>query len=93
MRSKVRVGFPIDEPMRSEHGERVVRPEPNVLDTYDPEDDVDRGPHVDRVGIISVDDFEPDGTDDPPPRLLHDHGGQLLFARTSYFARFRWHGP
>lgn len=68
MSTKIRVGFPIDEAMRTEHGERVVRPEPNVLDEYDPADTSDHGPHVDRVGIVSVDsDFEAGADEDPTP--------------------------
>lgn len=71
MSTKLRTGFPFDEAMRTEHLERIVRPEPNVLDEYDPTDDTDHGPHVDRVGMISVDaDSEIENDDDPPPTPL-----------------------
>lgn len=53
--SKVRTGFPIDEATRAEHGEGVVRPVHDLFDGYDPSDPSDRGPHVDRVGLIAVD--------------------------------------
>jgi hypothetical protein len=63
--SKVRTGFPIDEATRAEHGEGVVRPVHDIFDSYDPLDPSDRGPHVDRVGLIAVDtDFARDEDDD-----------------------------
>ena len=66
MRSMIRSGYPIDETMRAEHGESVVRPVPDVFEDYVPADVSDRGPHVDRVGIVSVDsDYTPDEDDDP----------------------------
>jgi hypothetical protein len=52
---KVRKGIPIDEAMRTERGEPVVRPKPNVDEEHDPADTSDQGPHVDRVGIIAPD--------------------------------------
>lgn len=72
MGSKLRIGFPIDEATRADHGESVVRPVPDIFDGYDPADPSDRGPHVDRVGLIAVDtDFTPadddDDDDDDPP--------------------------
>ena len=64
MSVKVRSGVPIDEAMRVEHVERIVRPRPHVYEDYDPADASDRGPHVDRVGIVAVDaDFEPNDAD------------------------------
>ena len=71
MSEKVRFGFPFDETMRAEHGESIERPLPELYDDYDPADSADRGPHVDRVGLISVDtDFQPgdDAEADPLPR-------------------------
>ena len=68
MRSMIRIGYPLDETMRAEHGESVVRPVANVLDYYDPADDSDRGPHVDRVGLVALDaDYAPEPDDDPLP--------------------------
>ncbi|MGE0868355.1 MAG: hypothetical protein AB7P03_07330 [Kofleriaceae bacterium] len=55
MTAKVRRGIPIDEAMRVEHAQRIVRPAPNAYADYDPTDASDRGPHVDRVGIVAVD--------------------------------------
>ena len=69
MSTKLRIGFPIDETMRSEHGESVVRPTPDAYDEYDPEDESDHGPHVDRVGIVAVDDFAIED-DDPAPEPI-----------------------
>jgi hypothetical protein len=66
MSSTVRVGIPVDEAMRTEHAETVVRPTPNFHESYDPADPSDHGPHVDRVGIVAVDDFELDDDDRPP---------------------------
>lgn len=57
---KVRKGIPIDEAMRTERGERVVRPKPNVDEEHDPADPSDHGPHVDRVGMPSPDSDERD---------------------------------
>jgi hypothetical protein len=72
MTAKIRIGFPLDEAMRAEHGEAVVRPVLNVYEDYDPADVADHGPHVDRVGLVAVDsDFDPPGGDaDPRPRPL-----------------------
>lgn len=72
MTAKIRIGFPLDETMRTEHGEPVVRPVLNVYEDYDPADVADHGPHVDRVGLVAVDaDFDPSGGDaDPRPRPL-----------------------
>ena len=68
MSTKLRFGFPFDEATRSEHLERIVRPEPNVHEEYNPSDTSDHGPHVDRVGIISVDaDVDIEDDDDVPP--------------------------
>lgn len=68
MAAKIRVGFPVDEAMRSEHGEAVVRPVLEFHDDYDPRDRSDRGPHVERVGMIAVDvDGRVDDDDPPPP--------------------------
>jgi hypothetical protein len=53
--SKIRKGIPIDEAMRTEHGEPVVRPKPNVDEEHDPADSSDQGPHVDRVGMPQPD--------------------------------------
>jgi hypothetical protein len=53
--SKIRKGIPIDEAMRTEHGEPVVRPKPNVDEEHDPTDSSDQGPHVDRVGMPQPD--------------------------------------
>ncbi len=65
--SKLRTGFPIDEAMRAEHGEGVVRPVQDIFDGYDPTDPSDRGPHIDRVGLVAVDtDSAPDDSDDDP---------------------------
>ena len=75
MSSKVRTGFPIDEAMRAEHGEGVVRPVPDIFDDYDPADPSDRGPHVDRVGLVAVDtDSAADDNedDDPTPEAPAD---------------------
>jgi hypothetical protein len=68
MRSKIRIGFPLDETMRAEHRERVVRPNLEAYLDYDPTDSSDRGPHVDRVGLVAIDaDFTPGEHDDPAP--------------------------
>jgi hypothetical protein len=63
-KKKIKTGFPADEATRSEHGEGVVRPEPNVLEDHDPADTADHGPHVDRVGVVAVD---ADGESAEPP--------------------------
>lgn len=55
MGSWIRIGFPIDEATRAQHRAAVVRPAHDTSDSYDPADPSDRGPHVDRVGIIAVD--------------------------------------
>lgn len=71
MSNRLKIGIPIDEAMRTEHGERVVRPTPEAYDEHDPEDVSDHGPHVDRVGLVSVDsDYEGDDNDDPAPEPL-----------------------
>jgi hypothetical protein len=68
MSTKLKIGFPIGEGMRTEHGEPVVRPTPEAYDEHDPEDPADHGPHVDRVGIVAVDsDYEAEDDDDPAP--------------------------
>ena len=60
MTVKIRISFPTDdEAMRTEHGERTVLPPRH---SYDPAIDCDRGPHVDRVGLIAV-DTDPDHED------------------------------
>lgn len=53
--AKIRTGVPIDEAMRTERGEPVVRPKPNVDEEHDPGDTSDHGPHVDRVGMVAPD--------------------------------------
>jgi hypothetical protein len=52
---KIRTGIPIDEAMRTENGEPIVRPTPNVDEEHDPTDPSDHGPHVDRVGMAQPD--------------------------------------
>jgi hypothetical protein len=44
---------------------------------YDPEHPSDRGPHVDRVGIVAVDtDYQPSDDDDAPPAPLAHHASR-----------------
>lgn len=50
---RIKKDLPLDEGMRVEHAERIVRPKPN--EHTDPEDDGDQGPHVERVGMPQPD--------------------------------------
>ncbi len=68
MSTRLQFGIPIDQGMRIERRERVVRPTPEAYDEYDPEDPTDHGPHVDRVGMVAMDaDYEPGDDIDPDP--------------------------
>ena len=55
MDSTTRTGLPIEPATRADHGARDVRPVHDRFATPDPADPSDRGPHVDRVGLIAVD--------------------------------------
>lgn len=51
---KIKRDVPVDEAMRIEHSERIVRPKAN--EPHEPADPSDQGPHVERVGMPTPDD-------------------------------------